>query len=138
MLEGWERAKELRQELKEEWSELWRTKYDDEVRGEDVSHRKFRKLFVDRGEIIHASRDFKPLSFREILEQHIGSDMAEKVSPDSSIGGWQKFIREHIPKRRVRRARPKIKVDQSQHQRKRGHGWLNKARFQRKIKDQRV
>lgn len=132
MLEGWEQAKELRQELKEEWSLLWRTKFDDEFRGEDVSHREFKKLFVDRGEIIFASRDFKPLSLREILEQHIGSVMAERVSPDPTLGGWQKFINDHITKRRKQRERPKVKVDLSQHQRKGGHGWLNRAKFRRK------
>ena len=135
VLEGWERARELRLELKVEWTELWRTKYDDDVRAEDVSRREFMKLFVDRGEVIYATRDYKPLSLREILDQHLGSELAEKVSPDPSVGGWRKFVREHIPKKPAKkRERPKIKVDLTQHQRKGGKGWLNKARIWKKIR----
>ena len=135
-LEVWERARELRRELKAEWADLWREKCDDAVRAEDVSQREFEKLFVDRGEIIYATRDYKPLSFREIFEQHIGSEMADKVSPDPAVGGWRKFISEHLskPKRRKSRERLNVRVDLSQHQRKGGNGWLNKARIWRKLR----
>jgi len=136
MLEGWEQARELRRELKVEWADLWREKYDDEVRAEDVSQREFEKLFVDRGEIIYATRDYKPLSFREIVDHHLGSEMAEKVSPDPAVGGWRKFISEHLPKskRMNKRERPGVKSDLTQHQRKGGNGWLNKARIWRKLR----
>ena len=135
-LEGWERARELRRELKEDWSKLWMEKYDDEVRAEDVSKNEFNELFVDKGEIIYATRDYKPLSFRDILDRHLGSEMAEKISPDPAVGGWQKFIRENLPKNKQKRRReqPPVKADVSQHQRKGGHGWLNKARIRRKIR----
>ena len=138
MFEGWERARELRRELKTEWAELWITKYDDEVRAEDVSPEEFERLFVDRGEVIFATRDYKPLSFREILERNLGSEMAGRVSPDPSVGGWRKFVREHLPKPKPvrKRERPRIKVDLTQHQRKGGRGWLNKARIWKKIKAQ--
>ena len=136
MFEGWERARELRRELKTEWAELWSTKYDDEVRAEDVSPEEFERLFVDRGEVIFATRDYKPLSFREILERNLGSEMAGRVSPDPSVGGWRKFVREHLPKPKPvrKRERPRIKVDLTQHQRKGGRGWLNKARIWKKIR----
>ena len=134
MLEGWERARELRRELKAEWAELWRTKYDDEVRAEDVSPEEYERLFVDCGEIIHATRDYKPLSFREILNLHLGSDLAGRVDPDPSVGGWRKFVTEHFQKLKpAKREGPKIEVDLNQHQRKRGRGWLNKARIWKKI-----
>jgi len=131
MLEGWERARELRRELKVEWVDLWRNKYDDAVRAEDVSQREFEKLFVDRGEIIFATRDYKPLSFRDIVDRHLGSEMADKVSPDPAIGGWRKFISEHLPKRGRQREQPEVKVDLSQHQRK-------GARIRRKIRRNRL
>jgi hypothetical protein len=135
-LEGWERARELRRELKKEWSKLWMEKYDDEVRAEDVSKKEFNELFVDKGEIIYATRDYRPLSFREIVDRHLGSEMAEKISPDPAVGGWRKFIRENLPKHKQKRPReqPIVKADVSQHQRKGGHGWLNKARIRRKIR----
>jgi len=135
MLEGWERARELRRELKADWARLWMTKYDDDVRAEDVSSKEFDRLFVDRGEVIFATRDYKPLSFRDILDKHIGSDMAGKVSPDPAVGGWRKFVREHLQNtKQAKRERPRVKVDVSQHQRKGGHGWLNKARIWKKIR----
>ena len=136
MLEGWEQVRELRQELKTEWGELWRTKYDDEVMAEGVSPKEYERLFVDLGEIVYATRDFKPLSFREILERHLGSDVAGKVYPDPSVGGWRKFVKEHLRrhKRVKKRERPKVKVDLDQHQRKSGCGWLNRARIWKKIR----
>jgi len=113
MLEGWEQVRELRQELKTEWGELWRTKYDE-----------------------YATKDFKPLSFRDILEKHIGSDVATKAYPDPAVGGWRKFVKEHLRRHKSvkKRERPKVKVDLSQQQRKSGCGWLNRARIWKKIR----
>jgi len=135
MLEGWEQVRELRRELKTEWAKLWMTKYDDNVRAEGVSPKEYDRLFVDRGEVIHATRDYKPLSFRDILEGHLGSDLVRRVDPDPVVGGWRKFVREHLLKPRLlkRRERPRIKVDLTQHQRKGGAGWLNRARTWKKI-----
>lgn len=136
MIEGWENVRKLREELKTEWDELWRTRYDDDVLAEGVSRSGFKRLFVDQGEVISATKDFKPLSFREILERHVGSDAAGKAYPDPSVGGWHKFVKEHIPisKPVKRREPPIIKVDLSQHQRKGGQGWLNNARIHKRIR----
>ena len=136
MLEGWERVNMLRQDLKTEWGELWRMKYDDEVRAEGVSPKEYERLFVDLGEIIYATKDFKPLSFRDILEKHIGSDVAAKAYPDPAVGGWRKFVKEHLRRHKPvkRRGRPRVKVDLSQQQRKKGAGWLNRARIWKKIR----
>ena len=137
MLEGWERVRELRRELKAEWDELWWTKYDDEVRAEMVARNQYELLFVEKGEVIVATRDFKPLSFSEILEAQLGSDVAGRVEPDPAVGGWSKFIKEKIPKQNSakKRERPKVKVDLTQHQRK--GGYLNKARIWRRIRENR-
>ena len=138
MDEGWDRARELRHELKAEWADLWRTKYDDEVRAEGVSSDEFERLFVDQGEVIVATRDFKSLSFSEILNKHLGSDLAGKISPDPSVGGWRKFVKDHIRKPKpTKRERPEIKVDLTQQQRKQCRGWLNKARVWRRIRKNR-
>ena len=126
----------LRQELKTEWAELWKTKYDDEVRAEGVSPKEYERLFVDLGEIIYATKNFKPLSFRDILEKHVGSDLAAKAYPDPVLGGWRKFVKEHLQRHKSvkKRERPRVKVDLSQQQRKSGAGWLNKARMRKKIR----
>ena len=135
MDDQWLWLKELRRVLKEDWANLWKTKHDDEVKAEGISVDDFEMLFVDRGEIIHATRDFKPLSFREILEKHVSPEDASKIDIDPKVGGWRKFAKENFPRRQtIKRERPKQKVDLKQHQRKNGKGWLNKARIYKKIK----
>ena len=133
--ESWRRAKELRRWLKIEWADLWKYKRDDGVKAEGFSVKDYSLLYVDRGEIIHATRDYKPLSFREILEKHVGSEDASRVDLDPRVGGWRKFARQNFPAKRekkVRREGPGIKPDLSQHQRKGGLGWRNKSRMWKK------
>ena len=135
MEETLRRSKELRQWLKIEWADLWRYKRDDAINAEGFSLKDYSLLFVDRGEIIHATRDYKPLSFREILEKHVGSEDASKVDLDPQVGGWRKFARQNFPAKseeKVRREGPGIKSDLSQHQRKGGAGWRNKSRVWKK------
>ena len=139
VLEDWEQARELRRELKAEWDELWKTRHDDKIRAEGVSSNEFEGLFVDLGEVILATRDFKPLSFRDILEAQLGSDVAGRVEPDPAVGGWGKFVKNHLPKQKqVNRERPRREADLSQQQRKGGRGWLNKARIRRKTRQNRL
>lgn len=134
-VEQWVKAQELRKELKAEWSELWRTKLRDQVVAEKMSSKDYQRLFVDKGEVIYATRRFKPLSFREILEKHVGSETASRVSPDPSVGGWRRFAKEQIEREpRRERMRPKVKADLDQQQRKGGSGWLNQSRIWRKTK----
>ena len=125
--------------LKADWANLWLTKHEDEIKAEGISVEDFKMLFVDRGEIIHATRDFRPLSFREILEKHVGSEDASRVDVDPNVGGWRKFAKQNFPARRrqSKRERPKVNVDLSQHQRKAGKGWLNKARIYKKMRHSR-
>lgn len=132
--DSWAQFRHLRDELKGDWATLWKTKLEDRVTAEGISSQEFMRLFVNSGEILFASRDFKPISFREIIERHLGSDVAGKVDPDPSIGGWGKFIRENLPvsKKASKRERPAIKFDTSQQQRKHGCGWLNKAKTLKK------
>ncbi len=130
-------AREFRRWLKIEWADLWKSKFDDEIIAEGISLRDYSLLDVDKGEIIHASRDYKPLKFRDILEKNLGGEAAERVDVDPHVGGWRRFAREELPGREnkaVRRA-PKIPFDLSQQQRKGGSGWLNQARIHKKVKN---
>ena len=122
----------LLQELKEAWASLWSLKYDDPITAEGVSITDFPNLFVDRGEIMYATKNYKPISFRDVLEKHFNSETMNKISIDPRIGGWKKFSRTHFPAKQTKRERPKIKADLTQHQRKGGDGWLNKNRIVRK------
>jgi hypothetical protein len=129
-------AREFRRWLKIEWADLWKSKFDDEIVAEGISLRDYSLLDVDKGEIIHASRDYKPLKFREILEKNLGGEVTERVDIDPKIGGWKKFVREKFPIREKKTARdaPKIPFDLGQQQRKGGSGWLNQARIRKKVK----
>jgi hypothetical protein len=130
-------AREFKRWLKIEWADLWKSKFDDEIIAEGISLRDYSLLDVDKGEIIHASRDYKPLKFREILEKNLGGEAAERVDVDPQVGGWKRFARENLPKREKKTARgaPKIPFDLSQQQRKGGSGWLNQARIRKKVKN---
>ena len=133
--ESWRRAKEFRRWLKIEWADLWKYKQDDEVKAEGISVKDYSLLYVDRGEIIHATRDYKPLSFREILEKHVGSEDASRVDLDPQVGGWRKFARQNFPAKKeknVKKKEPGIKFDLSQQQRRGGAGWRNKSRVWKK------
>jgi hypothetical protein len=57
-LERIKAQKELVEELKVQWKLLWSERFDDKVRAEGVSVSDYASLSVERGTIIHATRDF--------------------------------------------------------------------------------
>jgi len=116
--------------LRWQWKTLWRERIDDRVKAEGIASRGFPDLFVERGTIIIATRDYKPLSFQEILEAHLQPNMAEVVNPSPSRGGLRKFIREAKMKqggngKRRRPSPPKLKPSKDQQLKKGGRGWLH-------------
>ena len=94
----------LMQNLKGDWKELWRTRFNDEVRAEGIATKSFDRLFIDKGEVIIATRDYKPPSFHEVLEAYIPRHIVNNLNPHPSQGGWGKFIREHILKQKKGRS----------------------------------
>ncbi len=119
--------KELVEKLKVQWKLLWSERFNDKVRAEDVSVGDYAYLRVERGTIIHATRDFKALSFKEILEQHLVEDRF--VQPDVHVGGWNKFVKTKITNcrpQRNERTLPYIPKKQIvQQSKKGGRGWLH-------------
>jgi len=127
-------SKELVEELKKEWRSLWRERIDDKVRAEGIADKDYGMLFVERGTVIFATRKFKMLSFREILQLHGVIDVDRVVGPHPSVGGWGKFIRTVIaPQRssrlgRIKRARRYFEGEkQKQQLKKGGRGWLHRV-----------
>lgn len=117
------------EELKECWRALWRDRIDDKVRAEGVSSYDYPELFVDRGTIIFATRDFRPLNFRKILEKHGMVDVDRFVAPSPEVGGWGRFISTIISglkrMKSIEETRRYLeKSKKKQHVRKDGHGWL--------------
>jgi hypothetical protein len=118
--------KTLVQELKGEWKKLWREKHNDKVRAEGVAVNDYSALFVDKGTVIHATRDFKVLNFQDILEQH---NVAERyIPPNPQVGGWTKFVKESITNNSLPSKKQVVNFEDNKvkHQpKKSGRGWLH-------------
>jgi hypothetical protein len=97
--------KEVVEQLKIQWKKLWQERVDDKLRAEGVAKADYCDLFVDKGTIIHATRDFKALNFREILEQHEITNADRFIPPAPHVGGWNKFIKTSITNQRSRKKR---------------------------------
>jgi hypothetical protein len=120
--------KKLVEELKKDWKKLWNERIDDKVRAEGVADSDYSKLFVEKGTVIHATRDYKALDFKDILKQN--QIKAEKyVPPTPQVGGWGKFVKTQIrnqpPKRENPQQTPAPQTGKNQ-PKKGGRGWLHK------------
>jgi len=123
--------KETVEALRTEWKRLWKERVDDKLRAEGIATDDYYDLFVDKGTVIHATRDFKALNFKEILEHHQITNADRFVYPDPSIGGWNKFIKINIRnqrsgKNRLGRLCYDEKKREKQQPKKGGRGWLHK------------
>jgi len=121
--------KELVEELKVYWKKLWQERVDDKVRAEGIATDEYVKLFVEKGTIIHATRDYKALNFREILEQNQVANADRFIPPSPQVGGWTKFVKANITSQRQRRnTRASLyREDKKEKQqlKKGGRGWLH-------------
>jgi hypothetical protein len=126
--------KTFAEELRRQWRVLWRERIDDKVRAEGIADKDFQLLFVEQGTVIVATRHYKQMDFKEILEEY-NAPYETKVKqevPDPHVGGWRKFGRE-IAARRDRRGRLRRrwlteegKGPTGKLQRKKGgRGWLH-------------
>jgi hypothetical protein len=122
--------KEVVEELKVAWKRLWLDRLDDKVRAEGIAIEDYSSLFVDKGTVIHATRDFKALSFKEILEKHQVSNIDRCMPPSPEIGGWNKFIKYQITSQNVSKRRRadfyEVPKKEKQQPKKGGRGWLHK------------
>jgi len=121
--------KELVETLKVQWKLLWIERFNDKVRAEGVSEKDYEILNVERGTVITATRDYKVLNFKEILEKHLIEDPDRFIQPNVNIGGWNQFVKTHIkthkPQRKnwlTREAPNKLVTQQSNKSRR---GWLH-------------
>jgi hypothetical protein len=125
--------KQLIEELKAQWKLLWSERFDDRVRAEGVSINDYAILDVEKGTIIHATKDFKILNLKQILEKHKFENPERYVQPDVHVGGWNKFIKTEINGKaeKDRRTAAYIadkrpaKKGASQQSKKGGRGWLH-------------
>jgi hypothetical protein len=123
--------KEKVEKLRVQWKKLWKERVDDKIRAEGVAAADYFDLFVERGTIIHATRSFKALDFKEILEKNQVENVERYIPPDPCIGGWTKFIRTNM---KSQRSQKHNHVDfyydetkpEKQQLKKGGRGWLHK------------
>jgi hypothetical protein len=119
-------VKEFLDDLKTEWKSLWQDHIEDKVRAEGMAKQDYSKLAIEQGTVIVATRDYKPLEFFDIVEDYLGVDTGKAVVPNTTVGGWGKFIRTNIrnqQKTTKRAAPPKPTPKKEQQQKKGGRGW---------------
>lgn len=81
--------------LKDLWKKLWDERLVDKQRAEGIAACNYSELFIEKGTVLHATRDFKPLSFKEIIAQH-GLSHKQYPQPHPSIGGYGVFIKKWV------------------------------------------
>ena len=117
------------EDVKAEWSLLWRNRIDDKVRAEGIAKKDYSLLFVDQGTVIVATKDFKPLNLKEILRLHQVQNGERFDSPLPSVGGYGKFARTVLNKqKRAREWKATESVGrgkQKKTQPKKKGGWLH-------------
>lgn len=121
--------KEIVEALRTDWKKLWQERIDDRVRAEGIAITDYSSLFVEQGTIIHATRDFKVLNFKEILEKHKIESTERFIQPSPQIGGWKKFVKTEIAgQKRISNRRAMSYVEEKkavQQPKKGGRGWLH-------------
>lgn len=126
-----EAQKQLIKELKEQWKLLWSERFEDRVRAEGVSVNDYAILDIEKGTIIHATKDFKILTLKQIMEKYIKENPERYVSPDVNVGGWNKFIKTEINCQSKRGSRAaaynadKRAAKKSSNQQSKKRGWLH-------------
>jgi hypothetical protein len=116
-------------ELRGQWKDLWQNRIDDKVRAEGIAKKDYLNLFVERGTVIMATRDFKHLEFFNIVQEYLSIDAEKAMPPNSTIGGLGKFIRNKIraQKKTTRRFDPPKPAHKKGRQLKKGgRGWLHR------------
>jgi hypothetical protein len=128
---GFEAQKKLVEELKGEWKLMWSERFNDKVRAEGVSVANYASLRVEQGTIIHATRDFKALDFKDILKQNMVEYPDRFIQPSPEVGGWNKFIKTKITntphKSKSVASETKVVKSAGQLSKKNGRGWLHTA-----------
>ncbi len=123
-----EAQKKMVEELKVEWKLMWAERFNDRAKAEGVSINDYSSLRVNRGTVIHATRNFKALNFSDIVKEHIAENTDRFVEPSNNEGGWNKFIKTKITNcpNRVKRADSYVPAKSVDKQPKKGgRGWLH-------------
>lgn len=118
------------EEIKKEWKQLWFTIIKDKVQAEGIANKAFPLCFVEQGTVIQATRDFKPLCLKEILNINRIQDVERIIGPPPTVGGWHKFARSVLNTQKRNRRDNFRKQKRSQvsslQRKKKGRGWIHR------------
>ncbi|MHA2009446.1 MAG: hypothetical protein ACW99L_06630 [Promethearchaeota archaeon] len=116
--------------IRTEWKNLWQERLDDKIRAEGVATNNYCSIFVEKGTIIHATKDYKALNLKEIIKQHEINNPDRHIPPNPNVGGWGKFIKTKILSKSFQKKNRKNffseKKINNQRSKKCGRGWLHK------------
>ena len=122
----------LRQQIRSDWKDLWDQRIEDKLIAENIASKNYDLLFVERGVIIKATKDYRPPSLAEIMEMNEALLGASLTYPNPDIGGWGKFSKEVLSKqvrsRKISERRPDLYKDRLRNgpRKKGGRGWLHR------------
>jgi hypothetical protein len=122
--------KDMVEALRAQWKKLWQERVDDKLRAEGMANADYCDLSVEKGTVIHATRDFKVLNFKEILEMHQILNAERYIPPRPQVGGWNKFIKTNLSNQKPRKTKRadsyQEEPKEKQQPKKGGRGWLHK------------
>ena len=93
-------AEQLRQNIRMEWESLWNQCFEDKNSAEYVARRDYELLFIERGSVIKATRNYKAPDLREIMERTEKICDSSLIHPNPKSGGWRKFSKDVLNKQR--------------------------------------
>ncbi len=121
--------KELVETLKIQWKLLWTESFNDKVRAEAVSKKDYEILYLERGTVINATRNYKVLNFKDILEKHLIEQPDRFIQPNSNVGGWKQFVKTNIssnkPQKNNHASEDVPKKQTTVQSKKNRQGWLH-------------
>ena len=110
---------------------MWHERINDPQQAEKIANNTYSSLFIEKGTIIHASRDFKIPSLREIMQLNQIENSDRYISLDPKVGGWTKFAKKYITPQK--RNKKNLKPTDQKHinkkyspQKKSRRGWIHK------------
>ncbi len=117
-------------EIKNQWRRLWQERVDDKVRAECIASDDYFQLFVGKGTVIYATRRFRPLNLKDILDQNRIENSERFIPRNPLLGGWSKFIKTSICPNATQRHNRALLYAETKKEclkpRKSGRGWLHK------------
>ena len=121
---------ELVENLIAQWKTLWREKIDDPIKAEKIANNTYSSLYIEKGTIIQASRNYKIPSFKEIVRLNKIENGERYIPPNPNIGGWTKFTKKYITSQKTNKKNPNPLIqknrDKKNLQKQSGRGWIHK------------